>query len=94
MKDMNKYSARVITAISLAFSAVLLGGLTGCSKTEDEQLKEDVAAIRAIKEKEQADQEASKQRHRERLLRAAADVSGGGAQPPASAASVTKAASK
>ena len=83
-----------MTAISLTFSAGLLGGLTGCSKPEDEKLKEDVAAIRAIKEKEVADEEAGKKRIKERVERAAAGVSAWGTEAPASAASAPKAASK
>lgn len=87
MKSTNKSAARAMTAINLAFVSSLLVSFTGCSKSEDEKLKEDVAAIRAIKEKEQADQEAGKKRIRARLESGAAGVSAWGTESPASAAS-------
>jgi hypothetical protein len=87
-----------ITKVSLCFASAfalgLCGGLSGCSKSDDEKLKQDVEAIRAIKEKEQADQEAGKKRIQERVERAAAGVSAWGADAAASAASAPKAASK
>jgi hypothetical protein len=92
MTSNNKSATSAMTVVSLALAAILLGALGGCSKSDDEKLKEDVAAIRAMKEKELAEQEAKKKAFKERTERAAAGI--GAAWGTESAASAPKAASK
>lgn len=82
MQGLHQRTSRIVMVCAC------LALLSACSKTDDEQLKEDVAAIRAIKEKEQADQEASKAQIKAKAERAAAYWrSNGAASAPANSAS-------
>ena len=80
-----------LSTVFVSVAALLLAPLAGCSKQEDSQLKEDVSAIRQIKEQEAADGAAAAEESRKggeaRIEKLKARLNSPAASAPASAAS-------